>query len=318
VIPLTQGIPVAERDQVLLERAATWNPSLDLGQFSAARLKAIADADGIEFATALLHDRIRRVPENRDFGQQVESMEHQPLRTPSLVGIVPGAFYGEHKTTGADGKRIMQIAEELGCQSELIPVRSFGSLSQNAQIILDWLKRRPSQRLALVSLSKGGADAKIALSKPEARAAFQNVTAWISFSGIVQGTPLVAWLRRRPLRWLGVWLLLRLRGHRPSVLDGLRHEHDAPLATWPPLPAHLRVIHILGFPLCHHLAHPWAHRAYERLAPLGPTDGGGIVLADAIGLPGVVFPVWGADHYLEPEWNALPLLRNVLRAAINL
>jgi hypothetical protein len=76
------------------------------------------------------------------------------------------------------------------------------------------------------------------------------------------------------------------------------------------------VIHILGFPLRRHLAHPWAPRAYERLAPLGPNDGGGFLLGEVAQLPGTVLPVWGADHYLQPAWDAVPLLRQVLAEAM--
>ena len=52
-----------------------------------------------------------------------------------------------------------------------------------------------------------------------------------------------------------------------------------------PAPAHVRVVHVCGFPLQRHLTHPWAARGYSRLSPLGPNDGGGILL----GRPGTAF-----------------------------
>src|SRR5205807_8984696 len=133
-------------------------------------------------------------------------------------------------------------------------------LAKDAAIIADWLSRRPEQRVALVSLSKGSADLKIALGLRNAAELFQNVETWVSVSGLPQGTPLVAWLRRQPLRRLGVRLLLRVRGQRYSVVEELRPEAGGPLAGWPVLPPHLRVIHVVGFPLRRHLAHPWAVR----------------------------------------------------------
>ena len=56
-----------------------------------------------------------------------------------LIGVVPGAFYRTHRNTGADGVRVLAIAHKLGCEAELIPVRSFGRLEENADIILDWI-----------------------------------------------------------------------------------------------------------------------------------------------------------------------------------
>ena len=225
-------------------------------------------------------------------------------------------FYREHKYTGADGTRIVELARELGCQTERVPIKSFGSLSENARIILDWLEAQTAKRVALVSLSKGSADVKTALGLPDAGEAFRCVTTWVSVSGIVQGTPLVAWLQKRPLRWLGVRLLLRFQGHRATVMDDLRREDGAPLASWPQIPVHLRVVHVFGFPLRRHLSHPWAPRAYERLSSMGPNDGGGNLLGDVTRFPGIVFPVWGADHYLGPGWDSRSLLRNILRTAM--
>lgn len=119
----------------------------------------------------------------------------------------------------------------MNCSVERVPVESFGSLARNAEIIADWLSRHGQQRVMFVSLSKGGADLKIALALPNAAELFRNVTAWVSLSGLPQDTPLVAWLRRQPLRRLGVRLLLRLRGQRYSVVEELRHEADGPLVA---------------------------------------------------------------------------------------
>jgi hypothetical protein len=133
----------------------------------------------------------------------------------------------------------------------------------------------------------------------------------------MQGSPLVRWLKDRPLRTAGVNLILRLRGERFSVISEMERRTDSALFKWPPLPAHLRLIHVLGFPLRHHVTHQWAGRGYERIAPLGPNDGGGILLGDVPSWPGVVYPVWGADHYLKPRWDIAPIIRNVLLASID-
>ena len=299
-------------DRDLLTRAAAFTDCLTLRDCSAPPIARIVLDQGIEFATALLYDRVLRSPESGAFFQQVNASHLSVVSDPPLIGIIPGAFYLEHKDTGADGSQLVAILKSLNCRVELVPVESFGSLAKNAAIVADWLSRHGQERVALISLSKGSADVKIALGMSNAAELFRNVDVWVSMSGLPQGTPLVAWLRRRFWRRLGVRLLLRLRGQRYSVVEELRQEPGGPLTSWPSMPAHLRVIHILSFPLRRHLAHSWAARAYDRVAPLGPNDGGGFLLADAANLLGTVFPVWGADHYLQPTWDGTALLRRIL------
>src|SRR5258708_24864301 len=112
----------------------------------------------------------------------------------------------------------------MHCPVKRVPVESFGSLARNASLIADWLLQHKQQRVLLISLSKGSADLKVALALPNANELFDHVVAWISLSGLPQGTPLVAWLRRQPLRQLGVRLLLRLPGQRYSVVEELEPE----------------------------------------------------------------------------------------------
>ncbi len=295
---------MSDEDARLLARAAAWTgPESDFAE--------LARTEGLDFATALLHDRILRVPTNAEFSRSAREAQRPAKNDRDLIGIVRGAFHREHRHTSADGATVLAIARELGCAAEVIPTASLGTLEESAGAILDWLAAQRDRRIVLVSLSKGGADVKHALSRRDA--AFGEVAAWVSFSGIVQGTPLIEWLRRRPLRWWGVRLWLWWRGYRARALDELRHDAASP---WPALPEHLRVVHVFGFPLRHHLAHPWAARGYARLSPLGPNDGGGILLADCAKLPGIVCPIWGADHYLAPRWDARPLLTGIITAAL--
>ena len=304
-------------DRDLLERASVADECPTLRECSPPALGKVARDQGLDFATALLYDRVLRFPEHLALFQQVNARSLSVLADPPLVGIIPGAFYLEHQNTGADGAQLATILKSINCRVERVPVESFGSLAKNAAIIADWLSQRREQRVALISLSKGGADMKIALGLPNAAELFRNVETWVSVSGLPLGTPLVAWLRRQALRRLGVRLLLRLRGQRYSVVEELRQEPDEPLATWPALPPHLRVIHVVCFPLRRHLVHPWAARAYERVAPFGPNDGGGFLLSDVVNLRGTVFPVWGADHYLQPAWDVVTLLRRVFIEALS-
>lgn len=309
--------PPSAEEAVLFARAAAWESCAELRDLAGGALAEIARQHGLDFATALLYDRVLRHPEHDAFFRLTTEKQESAATRAALVGIVPGAFFREHQNTGADGARVATIVESLNCRRECVPVQSFGSRAANAALIADWLQQHAHERVVLVSLSKGTADVKAALALPNAPDLFRNVVCWVSLSGLSQGTPLVAWLRPQRLRKLGVQLWLWWHGYRYSTVEELRHETDGPLAKWPALPPHLRVIHVVGFPLRRHLAHPWASRAYERLAALGPNDGGGFLLADVTELPGVVFPVWGADHYLEPAWDVAPMFRRLLAEAVS-
>jgi hypothetical protein len=308
------GAQFSSEDKELLSRAAAFEHCRELGACSQTNLLEISRAHSPDFATALLFERLLTQPVHSAFYERVHrASEFLNCEIP-MVGIVPGAFYREHKNTGADGARLAAILKSMGCNVEIVPLESFGSLKQNAALIAQWLKERKGGPVVLITLSKGSADLKTALGMPAAPELFRSVQTWISLSGLPQGTPLVAWLQRQWLRQLGIRILLRLRGQRYSVVEELRH--GSPLENWPTIPPHLQIVHVVGFPLRRHLAHPWAARGYERIAPLGPNDGGGFLLSDVVNLPGTVFPVWGADHYLQPTWDATSLLRRVFATAM--
>jgi hypothetical protein len=303
-------------DKKLLARAGTFEQCRELSECSQPKLQEISRAHGLDFATALLFDRLLNHSEHSAFFKRVQSASEVLSGDGQLVGIVPGAFYREHKNTGADGARVAAILKSMGCKVEIVPLESFGSLKRNAELIAQWLREKKNRPLVLITLSKGAADLKTALALPNAPELFRHVQTWISLSGLPQGTPLAGWLRTQRFRQLGIRILLRLRGQRYSVVEELRHGPGSPVASWPPVPAHLQIIHVMGFPLRKHLAHPWAARGYQRIAPLGPNDGGGFLLSDVVNLPGTVLPVWGADHYLQPGWDATSLLRRVFAMAM--
>ncbi len=308
---------ISADDRDLLERAAAWEEYRELRDCSPLGVADVVRKHGLDFATAVLHDRVLRRSDHGSFYQRVAASRPSIAVNPPLVGIIPGAFYLEHKNTGADGAHLAEILKAMNCRVERVPVESFGPLAKNAAIIAEWLSQHREERVVLISLSKGSSDLKIALGLPNAAELFRKVETWISLSGLPQGTPLVAWLRRQPLRRLGVRILLRLRGQRYSVVEELRSEKDGPLAIWPSLPQHLQVIHVVGFPLRRHMAHPWAGRGYKRVAPFGPNDGGGFLLAEVANLRGTIFPVWGADHYLQPTWDVAALLHRMWSEAMS-
>jgi len=300
-------------DGRLLAATADWLAGV--GDLNVEALAQLAADQGIDFATAAAYSHVCDSPKHGEFVRRIEAMEDgEPLALGSpafRVAIVPGAFYREHPHTGANGRLLAEELSRLGYQTEVLPLASFGRLANGADELRQWLSRQDGQPLVLVSLSKGGSEVKLALA--QGHDAFQSVIAWIDLSGILEGTALVDWLYRHPFRYLVARCILWWRKYPAAGLEDLRRGTGMLLAGPLELPAGLTAIHVVGFPLKKYLCSPWAERAHARLQPLGPNDGGGILLGDAIARPGFVYPVWGADHYLRPAWDIRRLVARFVR-----
>lgn len=260
--------------------------------------------DAVDAATARLYRSVLESPVHGPFVRRVGEILERPApvrwRPDAALAIVPGAFYRENPRSGADGRLVHEEAERLGCPAGVIPLESAGGLRRNARILCDWLLENGNRPVVLVSLSKGGADVKMALEEPDAGRAFVNVVAWVSLCGILNGTPNADWL----LSWNPGAVLTRLyyraTGQSLNFLEDLRYGSGRPLDFALRLPPHVQMISIVGFPQREHLTHGIARRCHRRMAPLGPNDAG-LVLADVCALPGLIYPIWGADHYLQPK-----------------
>lgn len=311
-------------DRYVLERAQAWRKASPAFEPTSESLCEIARRDGIDMATAVFYDFVRTSPENQSLIYAIESDSYQCTKpvhagdpmaeakrnVATRVLVVPGAFHEEYPQTGARGERILDSASMLGWQVDRLDVPSLAPMAHNAQALLDDLSRHSGTRTILVSLSKGSADVKAAMSMPETANAMDDVVAWVNMSGMVYGSPLVAWLRSRPLRYWPVRLMMWWRGQSFAVMDELRH--DTKMGSPKFVPPQVRAIHVLGFPLQRHLSNNWARRGHARLASQGPNDGGGILLSDILRLPGRIYPVWGADHYMRPECDFGDMITRIL------
>lgn len=263
------------------------------------RVDAVAALDE---ATRVLYLRLRSEERNRALIEAIESGEAPPLQAvPGLrIVLVPGILYREYPETGADGSELRKVAERLGLPFDIIPLKGTEGIDAAAAYIEEWLLRLPADsRVLLFTLSKGTAEVRHSLSRESAghstQAAFRRVHAWVSISGSPLGSPQFELVmnRRIPstifraLFWWRRWNLTALR-------DVLRHRPNGPFV----LPAHIEFVQIVPFPLQVHLRDRRSMRFRKRLAAFGPNDGF-TVLDELAALPGSIYPVWGADHYMR-------------------
>ena len=183
---------------------------------------------------------------------------------------------------------------------------------ENARILRDWLAVQPDRPVILASVSKGGSDIKVALAGADTDPAFRNVVAWISLCGILDGTPMATGCSPGARERAGPPLLPAARPGpgvppRPPLSRAVRRPAGpsaAPAAAHP-------IDQRRRLPLREHLTRRVSRRCHNRLAPsraqrrrAGP---GG-----RLRLPGLVYPVWGADHYLQPKSASGGLVRAIL------
>jgi hypothetical protein len=224
--------------------------------------------------------------------------------------LVPGLFYKEFPHTGADGAVLKEVARSMGIPVITIPVEESGGIESAAEVIISGLSAVSSPAasspaassptasagpIILMSLSIGSAEIRHALTKPGAAHAFSRVCAWISVSGLPLGTPCLESVLRNPIRRTLIKVQSALMGWKFDVVrDLLRHRPGAPFH----LPGHVQFVQVAAFPLHQHLRERRCRRLRRQLAPFGPNDGF-TLLEELAALPGLLYPVWGADHYLH-------------------
>lgn len=271
---------------------------------------ATTASDDIDAATASLYQSVLASAQHGAFIKAIDAIRREPVGAPRAsplkLVIVPGAFYQQVPRSGADGHVVRDQAVRLGWPVQTIPIGGTSSLGANARQICDWLGQHADAPLVLVSISKGGSDLKMALREPDAAHAFRNVHAWINLCGILDGTPLADWLCSWQIEALANRLYFRALGARIDFVRELRRGPGEVLDGELRLPAHLQLISIVGFPLRANMSNGMSRRCFDRVAAYGPTDGV-IVLGDVCAQPGLIYPVWGADHLLRTgtDWQEL-------------
>jgi hypothetical protein len=268
----------------------------------------------VDAATRALYERLIESPHH---GPVIAAIEravvpergHPAFRDLAIV-LVPGILYRDYPETGADGAVLAEVAAELGLPFERIDSDGCLGLQAGAQLVLEHLRRRRG-RCVLFSLSKGTTEVVAALRSTDAVHAFANVAAWVSVSGIPFGTPVFEQTLARPLgrAYLGAACLWK--GWSFAALRDVLQVRDATVPV--PVPDHLSVVQVAAFPRAGDLQDRRSRRFHRRLAPNGPNDGF-VLLEQLQSLPGYIYPLWGADHYLrrDPPLDLADLLRRCL------
>lgn len=285
-------------DEVALSQEALAELSNLDGNLPSSRFLAeLAGGGQVNLATRVLYESLLRDPHHGDFIRQVDASPLRARRVSSapLIVIVPGMFYREYPEIGADGGLLTEVASQFGVDTVTIPTLSLGSVNENVEILHRHLGDIGDRPFWLVSMSRGSAEVKWLLQAHPEATYLDQIKGWVSMCGIVSGTPLHE--RIYANQFLGAMhrLVARVNGINPE----LGAELCASNSRWQPTrcPTDTRVVNIIAVPLSWHVTGSVIRR-YHRICHHGPTDGV-VILSDYLKEPGVIYPVWGVDHFMR-------------------
>lgn len=281
----------------LLEDGKNQLPSLRFEDLTHEILRESVKEKGIGLTTSLLYNKLLYKSQSSDFIKKIDSTQPDLTNLPKLSGkllIAPSGFYKELPEYAGDGSLVIEIANQFGLDSEIIPLNTKGSITENANIIREYLKKETSDKIIIFSLSKGGSDLLLALEQESELQ--KKILVWVSFCGIFKGTLLSdQFLSRRGIKkWLQDGIFRSLGIAREFLPEFSYTKGVLAKEVTLRLP---NAISVIGVPIESHLRGNLLRR-FKTLSPNGPNDGISLHL-DSILPESKIYPVWGADHYFR-------------------
>jgi hypothetical protein len=221
-----------------------------------------------------------------------------------LFLLVPGWRYRTDPATGADLAQVRAVLERLGLEARLALIEENDTVEENAAALAADIERlAPSgRRLVLVSTSKGGPEAHLALDRLRRADGAGQVAAWVNIGGLLQGTAIADYWDTWPRSWLAA-IGFALRGHHTRAIPSMTTAASRARAAGLQLPPHVLVVNFLAVPRERDLT-DWTRGNYAILAEHGPNDGL-TLLADAIVPEGITVAELGFDHFFRtPDLDA--------------
>ncbi|MES2855557.1 MAG: hypothetical protein V4692_06830 [Bdellovibrionota bacterium] len=253
-----------------------------------------ADTFG-EFVRLLRTFKFENTPRTREAARASEV-----LVVPSVLPQA-GRPWGSH----LDDWRLW--ARQLGFTTDDVATKSRASISENAHIIGEHLKRKPHSQRILVTYSQGATEMRALIRRSrEEGSPFSQLKYWINICGAANGSSSSEYLTATALRRIRSRFLLRSR--YGNILEetssdfGLFNE-PIKLGSGP------RVINIVGVPVRSQIPRG-LHSLYYHLSKTQPNDGV-VGLFESIVQPGFVVPIRGMSHRGEEQFLK-PIFQRVL------
>ena len=287
-----------------------------------ALLKKLADKTSMDFAALVFARALAAEPRSRSVQAAFDRfLQEGPIRAadalrrprafPYALFFAPSWLYRSHPENGSDFANQRRILETLGVQNRLIESGESDSVEDNAAVIVQAIRETDCAGgpIVLVSASKSGAEAAVALSGLTAEEA-ACVAAWINIAGALRGTPLADSALSVPARWLARGIFW-LSGWNWDALASLETERSRRRLEGLRLPETITVLNVVAVPVSGSVGYQ-VYPGYQVLSSRGPNDGV-VLLADTVWPGGVNVVALGADH-LFARWREDVYILAMLRA----
>ncbi len=297
------------------------------GGGTSAYLAEVTELYSADFVALVLWQHIQRQPDNlraqrvyrsevrkllaASFGGEVGELAHQQ---DYLFVFLPGWMYEWRPESGGDFAEPRRVIREAGMRTLLLETDENGTIENNAEFICNELKQilPHEENVILVSVSKAGAEAALALTMLNEEGNAANIKAWLNIGGVLRGTPLADLALEWPMSWAIKMFVLT-----GGSLDGLRSMTPAiagARADRYSIPSDLVVLNFIGIPMSGQVTR-LARPGFSRLRQVGPNDGATLILDEI--LPGShSITELGLDHFfLDPkvDLKTLALARSLIR-----
>lgn len=230
--------------------------------------------------------------------KQPAFLAQQPYR----VLFVPGWLYQSKPWTGADFGATRRLLSELGVSNALLPIGDNHTVEANAAQLAEQLRPwlQTGRPVILVSGSKGGAEAALALTqwlKPE-EARF--IKAWINICGALKGSPIADDYLHWSRRWFSTFIF-RVNGWGDlSALESMSYERGRQRAAQFRIPPHIFVLNYVGVPMSGDIRLFTHQFTYHALRRYGPNDGV-VLIRDEIAPEGPTVTEIGRAHFFPDK-----------------
>jgi hypothetical protein len=295
------------------------NPQYDrtIEEASAIRDKQPLDSDNLrrlsdqfspDFSALYFVNRVNQNPSSRKaqqaFRSHLAALRNMGVGAGSqsdksssyLIVFVPGYAYKKDTTTGADFARQRSLMGQAGFETLLVETDELATVEKNAAFIAHEVKRlsKEHEKMILVSASKGGSEAALALGKLLTSEQSEKVKAWISIGGLLRGTPLADQALVWPRSW---WtrVLVFFLGFPQEIVENLSTKKRKEVFDQLIFPDRLLTVQYVGAPLSGQVSGDVRGR-YRTLREFGPNDGL-TYLPDELVSGGIVITDIGLDHY---------------------
>ena len=311
--------PDPHRADLVEERDPEANRLLDQKRLRELGLEVSVDFAALAFARAVGADagsRALQAAFERFLQAGVERSEaavRRPRAFPYTVLFAPSWLYRSHPQTGSDFARQRRLLDRLGIPNRLITSGESDSVEDNAAAIAAAVRasRRDNESVMLVSASKSGAEAALALSRLLTPEETTGVAAWVNVAGALHGTPLADAALRPPASWMARTICW-INGWNWAGLASMATEPSRRRLEGARLPEAITVVNVIAVPVSGSIG-ATVYGGYRVLLSDGPNDGV-VLLADTVWPSGVNLVVLGADHLFarsREDAYILALLRAV-------